>query len=77
MDNLRLQEKVMIRDRIIEGKVFYPIYHYDQRILALRKSVEFWYQKSQNTCKKLTENCKKMREFVEVGMADCQKRLSQ
>lgn len=45
--NLALQEKVMIRDRIIAEKGFFPIYQYDSRVLSLRKAVVHWYRKAE------------------------------
>ena len=45
--NLALQEKVMIRDRIIAQKSFFPIYQYEGRVLSLRKAVVHWYRKAE------------------------------
>jgi hypothetical protein len=43
----------MMKDKIIEQKSLFPLYHYDERILMLRKGVDFWYRKAQQYCSSL------------------------
>ena len=42
IENLRLQEQIMMKDKIIHQKQFYPLYHYDNRIKTLRDSVAYF-----------------------------------
>lgn len=62
LDNLRLQEKVMLRDRVIAGHGLFPIYHYDQRVLALRQAVAYWHHQAENKCEIIKNECIRMRK---------------
>lgn len=55
----------MIKDKIIEDRVLFPLYHYDQRILMLRKAVEHWYRRAEQEATKL--------EQMMVEVKKCQK----
>jgi hypothetical protein len=62
IENLRMQEKVMARDRIIEERVFLPLYHYDQRVISLRKAMIHWYRKAEGDCLKMKMKCNAMKK---------------
>lgn len=53
-----------MKDRIIDDKVFNPIYHYDQRVLTLRRAVAFWYKKAEEECNRMKLRCKDMRHMI-------------
>lgn len=62
LENLRLQEKIIMKDRIIEEKVFFPIYHYDQRVTTLRKAMVHWYRKAEEECTRMKKRCKDLKQ---------------
>jgi hypothetical protein len=64
LDNLRLQEKNMIKERIIEERVFFPIYHYDQRVTTLRKAMVHWYRKAEEECLRMKLRCKDLKQSL-------------
>lgn len=51
----------MIRDRIIEERGFFPIHHYDRRVIALRKSLAYWYKKAEEECATMKNRCKNLK----------------
>ena len=51
----------MIRDRIIEERTFFPIYHYDQRVSTLRKALVHWYRKAEEECQRMRVTCRNLK----------------
>lgn len=43
----------MIKEKIIEERVLFPLYHYDERVLMLRKAVEYWYRRAEQEAGRL------------------------
>lgn len=58
LEKLILQEQLEQRNRIIEQKSFYPIYHYDERIQTLKNAVKYFYKMAHHECQKVKETIK-------------------
>jgi hypothetical protein len=61
VEQLRLQEQVMVRDRIIEERGCFPLYHYDQRVSSLRKAVVHWYRQAEQQCLRMRQACRNLK----------------
>ena len=51
----------MMKDRIIDERVCFPIYHYDQRVTTLRKAMVHWFRKAEEECARMKKRCKDMK----------------
>jgi vacuolar-type H+-ATPase catalytic subunit A/Vma1 len=77
LDNLRLQEKLMVKDRIIEERVFFPIYHYDQRVTTLRRAMVHWYKKAEEECSRMRKRCRDMKQGLGEEMENMRQVMNQ
>lgn len=77
LENLRLQEKVMVRDRVIEERGFFPIYHYDQRVTTLRKAMVHWYRKAEEECLRMRQTCKNLKLGITQELENMRQLINQ
>lgn len=62
LEKLILHEQLEQKNRIINDKVFYPIYHYDSRLRNLKDAVSYLYRMATKECKKTQQLIKTLRK---------------